>query len=117
MQVQTRRAGAPVFDVVVEVERGDLCTWSVVRNVDLVVDAILDGKPYQVEKRTCIPQEISDPQQEVNPKRGSIRQNSAPLPHEVCDQAKVRCTGRYSWPLYSFMKRVWSAVGGFSQVR
>ena len=45
-QVQTQRAGAPIFDVIVEVERGEVCTWSIVRNVDLAVDAILDGKPY-----------------------------------------------------------------------
>eukprot|EP00752_Nemacystus_decipiens_P003801 g3497.t1 len=65
-KVQAQRAGAPIFDVVVEVERGNVCTWSIVRNVDLAVDAILDGKPYEVEKRTCIPPEDSGLQQQAS---------------------------------------------------
>lgn len=69
-QVQAQRAGSPIFDVIVEVERGEVCSWTIVRNVDLAVDAILDRRPYQVEKRTCIPQEEPDLLLEVNTPKG-----------------------------------------------
>lgn len=64
-QVQDQRTGAPIFDVIVEVERGEACAWSIVRNAGLAVDAILDGKPYEVERRTCLPQENTYVQREV----------------------------------------------------
>lgn len=54
-QVQKQRAGAPIFDTIVELERGQVNKWTIVRNVDLAVDAILSGKPYKVEQRTRIP--------------------------------------------------------------
>ncbi|CAN0522990.1 unnamed protein product, partial [Scytosiphon promiscuus] len=56
-QVQSERAGSPIFDTVVELERGKVNTWSIVRNVDVAVDAIMSGKPYKVEQRTGIPQD------------------------------------------------------------
>ncbi len=56
-QVQSQRAGAPIFDTIVELERGEVETWRVVKNVDVAVDAILDRKPYKVEKRTRIPRD------------------------------------------------------------
>lgn len=45
------RAGAPVFDVVVELEQGVQNSWTIYRNVGAVVDAIYAGKPYKCEKR------------------------------------------------------------------
>lgn len=59
-QIQAQRAGAPIFDCIVELgglelERGQGKTWTIIKNVDLAVDAILDKKPYTVEKRTRIP--------------------------------------------------------------
>ncbi|CAM9105391.1 unnamed protein product, partial [Scytosiphon promiscuus] len=56
-KVQSERAGSPIFDTVVELERGKVNTWSIVRNVDVAVDAIMSGKPYKVEQRTGIPQD------------------------------------------------------------
>lgn len=64
-QVQRQRAGAPIFDTIVELERGQVNKWTIVRNVDLAVDAILSGKPYKVEQRTRIPHD-SDLQQPVS---------------------------------------------------
>ncbi|CAM9581477.1 unnamed protein product, partial [Hapterophycus canaliculatus] len=52
---QIQRAGTPIFDMVIELERGKVNTWSIVRNVDVAVDAILSGNPYKVEQRTGIP--------------------------------------------------------------
>ncbi|CAN0275319.1 unnamed protein product, partial [Ectocarpus sp. 12 AP-2014] len=49
-KVQRQRAGAPIFDTIVELERGQVNKWTIVRNVDLAVDAILSGKPYKVEQ-------------------------------------------------------------------
>ncbi|CAM9303322.1 unnamed protein product [Ectocarpus sp. 13 AM-2016] len=54
-KVQRQRAGAPIFDTIVALERGQVNKWTIVRNVDLAVDAILSGKPYKVEQRTRIP--------------------------------------------------------------
>ncbi|CAN0009493.1 unnamed protein product, partial [Hapterophycus canaliculatus] len=54
-QVKSHRAGTPIFDTVVELERGRVNTWSIVRNVDVAVDAVLSEKPYKVERRTGIP--------------------------------------------------------------
>lgn len=56
-QTQSERAGTPIFDTVVELERGKVNTWSIVRNVDVAVDAVLSGIPYKVEKRTSIPRD------------------------------------------------------------
>ncbi|CBJ28810.1 expressed unknown protein [Ectocarpus siliculosus] len=54
-KVQRQRAGAPIFDTIVELERGQVNKWTIVWNVDLAVDAILSGKPYKVSQRTRIP--------------------------------------------------------------
>ncbi|CAN0180687.1 unnamed protein product, partial [Ectocarpus fasciculatus] len=54
-KVQRQRAGAPIFDTIVELERGQVNKWTIVRNVGPAVDAILSGKSYEVEQRTRIP--------------------------------------------------------------
>lgn len=51
--------------MVVELERGKVNTWSIVRNVDVAVDAILCGNPYKVEQRTSIPHDDLALNQEV----------------------------------------------------
>ncbi|CAM9232289.1 unnamed protein product, partial [Laminaria digitata] len=53
-KVQTQRAGAPVFDAIVEVKCGKAATWSIIRNVGVAVDALLSGDSYEVERRTRI---------------------------------------------------------------
>lgn len=52
LQVHTQRAGAPVFDMVIELKRGEVGTWSVIRNVVVAVDALLGGGSYEVERRS-----------------------------------------------------------------
>jgi len=51
-KVKSQRAGAPIFDVVVELEPGQFDTWSVVKNVGKAVDDIIEGKGYDVEVRS-----------------------------------------------------------------
>lgn len=53
-QMQTQRAGRPVFDMIIELQRGKVNTWSVIRNVGSAVDALLSGNSYEVERRTTI---------------------------------------------------------------
>ena len=50
---KTQRAGPPVFDIIVELRKGELHEWRIVINVDKAVDMILDGMKYpaQVRKR------------------------------------------------------------------
>lgn len=38
--------------MVIELQRGEVQTWSIVRNVGPVVDALLSGLSYTVERRT-----------------------------------------------------------------
>ncbi|CAN0111239.1 unnamed protein product [Ascophyllum nodosum] len=53
-KVQTQRAGIPVFDTIIQLQRSEVNTWSVVRNVAPAVDALLNGGTYEVERRTRI---------------------------------------------------------------
>jgi hypothetical protein len=50
-QVQEKRAHAPIFDVVVELQRGQNDSWIIIRDVARAVDAICARKPYCVERR------------------------------------------------------------------
>lgn len=54
-QVQVQRAGAPTFDMVVEVARGQANSWTIIRSVGRAVDDILQHGNYKVEKRMRIP--------------------------------------------------------------
>ncbi|EQC39697.1 hypothetical protein SDRG_03125 [Saprolegnia diclina VS20] len=46
------RSDAPIFDVVVELAKGEYDTWRVVLDAAVAVDAILQGKSYEVQVRT-----------------------------------------------------------------
>lgn len=59
LQNVTQRSGSPVFDTLIELQHGEMNTWTVVRNVFHAVDALLGKKPYEVERRTRI---AEDPQ-------------------------------------------------------
>ena len=49
------RGGEPTFDAIVELERGRLHCWRVVKDVAGAVDAILEGRQYPVQLRTRDP--------------------------------------------------------------
>ena len=51
-KVQAQRGGPPIFDVIVELHRGELHEWRVVMNCADAVDCILDGRDYLVQRRT-----------------------------------------------------------------
>lgn len=46
-----QRAGEPAFDVVIELERGQMHTWSVIKSVGCTVDSFFKSGKYKVEKR------------------------------------------------------------------
>jgi stage III sporulation protein SpoIIIAA len=54
-KTKTERAGAPTFDVIVELARGEHHSWRVVRDTAHAVDCILDGQLYPAERRTRNP--------------------------------------------------------------
>ncbi|OQR83419.1 hypothetical protein ACHHYP_14738 [Achlya hypogyna] len=49
-----QRGGEPIFEVIVELRRGEYKTWRLVMDAAAAVDAILDGQSYeaQVRRRT-----------------------------------------------------------------
>ncbi|OQR89072.1 hypothetical protein ACHHYP_06485 [Achlya hypogyna] len=49
---QTQRAGEPIFEVVVELRRGEYTTWRLVMDAAAAVDAILEGQMYEAQVRT-----------------------------------------------------------------
>jgi stage III sporulation protein SpoIIIAA len=54
-KVKAQRAGAPTFDVIVELRRGVHHEWRVVLDVAGAVDQILDGEQYKSQLRTRNP--------------------------------------------------------------
>jgi stage III sporulation protein SpoIIIAA len=54
-KLQRKREYAPVFDMVVELQRGKHHEWHVYRDVSKIVDAIYAGKPYSIERRVRDP--------------------------------------------------------------
>lgn len=56
-QIQTQRAGAPIFDTIIELKRGDVNEWSIIKDVAAAVDALLSGDSYEVERRTRLKQD------------------------------------------------------------
>ncbi|CAM9142728.1 unnamed protein product [Laminaria digitata] len=56
-QVQTQRAGAPIFDTIIELKRGDVNQWSIIKDVGAAVDALLSGRYYEVERRMRLKQD------------------------------------------------------------
>lgn len=55
-KLKTQRAGAPVFDMIVELRRGALNEWRFVMDVSKAVDLILDGSAYEAQLRTRDPE-------------------------------------------------------------
>lgn len=56
-QVRVQRAGAPIFDTIIQLKRGEVNTWTIIQNTGLAVDAILNGEPYDVQRRVRIENE------------------------------------------------------------
>ena len=54
-KVKSQRAGQPIFDIIVELQRGALHEWGSVMNCADAVDRILDGDVYLVQRRTRDP--------------------------------------------------------------
>jgi hypothetical protein len=50
-KIKTQRAGPPIFDVIVELRRGEQHAWKVVLNSADAVDSILDGCCYLFQRR------------------------------------------------------------------
>ena len=38
--------------MIIEIKRGEVRTWSIIKNVAVAVDALLDGRSYEVERRS-----------------------------------------------------------------
>lgn len=55
-----QRAGEPTFDIVIELERGQVQSWSVIKSVGLAVDSILESGKYKVEKRVRLETKCED---------------------------------------------------------
>ena len=49
--MQFQREHAPIFNVVIELQRGETDAWTVYRPVADIVDSIYADKPYTVERR------------------------------------------------------------------
>ena len=50
-KVTQHRSGPPIFDVIIELTKGNLHEWKIVKNVAKAVDDILAGKQYKAETR------------------------------------------------------------------
>jgi hypothetical protein len=46
------RTGKPVFPVIIETSRASLGTYTIIHNVEMVADSIMENKPFEVERRT-----------------------------------------------------------------
>jgi stage III sporulation protein SpoIIIAA len=55
-KTKVQRRGEPTFEVIVEVRRGTLHEWRIVVDSATAVDRILDGFPYQAQRRIRNPQ-------------------------------------------------------------
>eukprot|EP00904_Undaria_pinnatifida_P009099 jgi/Undpi1/5319/HiC_scaffold_2.g00600.m1 len=51
-KVLKQRAGTPIFDMIIEIKRGEVGTWTIIKNVAVAVDALLEGDGYEVERRS-----------------------------------------------------------------
>jgi stage III sporulation protein SpoIIIAA len=54
-KVKAERAGPPTFDIIVELKRGAHHEWRIVLNSGEAVDKVLEGQPYQAQRRTRNP--------------------------------------------------------------
>ena len=55
-KLRSQRAGAPIFDAIVELQSGRFDEWRIVTNVPKAVDAILQGAPYLCHLRSREPE-------------------------------------------------------------
>ena len=58
-KLSAQRGGEPTFDVIIELDPGELHTWRVVTNVGEAVDSILKGNKYKAQTRTRDPSDGS----------------------------------------------------------
>jgi hypothetical protein len=54
-KLKAQRAGPPIFDVIVELRRGEPHEWRIVLNTATAVDQILEGSHYAAQRRTRDP--------------------------------------------------------------
>jgi hypothetical protein len=54
-KMKAQRGAEPVFDAIIELYRGKLHEWRIVRDTGKAVDIILDGWQYNVERRVRDP--------------------------------------------------------------
>ena len=54
-KVRAQRAGPPIFDLIVELRRGEPHEWRIVMNSARAVDQILEGGNYASQRRTRDP--------------------------------------------------------------
>lgn len=64
-QVRVQRAGAPVFDMIIQLKRGEVNTWTIIPNTGQAVDAILKGEAYDVQRRFRIEDKPQAPKAKV----------------------------------------------------
>jgi stage III sporulation protein SpoIIIAA len=55
-KTKTQRAGAPIFDVIIELARGSYDSWRIVLDAGQAVDDILDRQAYAAQRRTRDPE-------------------------------------------------------------
>lgn len=55
-KIQAKRGGAPVFDTIVELRRGEPHEWRIVKGTAKAVDSILEGRQYLTQRRTRNPE-------------------------------------------------------------
>jgi stage III sporulation protein SpoIIIAA len=51
-KVKAQRGGTPTFDIIVELRRGEQHEWRIIADAGRAVDAILEGQPMSVQRRT-----------------------------------------------------------------
>uniref|UniRef100_A0A6B2LRM3 Uncharacterized protein n=1 Tax=Arcella intermedia TaxID=1963864 RepID=A0A6B2LRM3_9EUKA len=50
-KMKAQRVANSIFDVIIELKKGDLTQWNIIDNVSETVDAILEGKSYAYQCR------------------------------------------------------------------
>ena len=51
-KIKAERAGAPTFDIIVELRRGEQHEWRIILDAGKAVDAILEGQRFSAQRRT-----------------------------------------------------------------
>mmetsp|Transcript_30479 Transcript_30479/g.46678 ORF Transcript_30479/g.46678 Transcript_30479/m.46678 type:complete len:1009 (-) Transcript_30479:399-3425(-) len=55
-KLKAQRAGAPTFDIIVELRRGVHHEWKIIMDVAEAIDTLLEGRMYPVQRRTRDPE-------------------------------------------------------------